>query len=263
MPSQRRLAVPVGRFGLVLRHAVACGIHAAQPEPRLAMSLFRRLAEPFGCQGLVLRHAVACGIHAAELEGRLVMPSQRRLAVPAGGFGFVLRHASAFGIHVAQQTFRPDIPLIRQLLTPAGHFGPCQRVRFKGQIALGSGMALLGCLAIPEQRFFLIPGQAVALGVQLAQTELRFNVSQSGRQAATEGGIGLVHPATALLPLDEKRVFGNGTEADGGKGEAYGRRQQRALRQRPVLSLAEKRFEKGSAPEDGTGKRGGGRKAPP
>ena len=180
MPLQRRLAVPAGGFGFVQRHAVAFGIHVAQPEPSLAMSLFRRLAEPFCCQGLILRHAVACGIHVAQHELRTVILLVRRTAEPVKGFGFVLRHAYAFGIHVAQQIFRPDVPLIRQLLTPAGHFGPCQRVRFKGQIALGSGMALPGGLAIPEQRFFLIPGQAVAFGVQLGQTDLRFDVSQSG-----------------------------------------------------------------------------------
>jgi hypothetical protein len=61
-----RLAVPLHRFGFVLRHASALLVHEAEEGLPFCVSLIGRLAVALSGLGVVPRHALALGVHHAE-----------------------------------------------------------------------------------------------------------------------------------------------------------------------------------------------------
>src|SRR5678815_2907070 len=57
------LEVPLSRFGVVLRHALARVVHYAEVELRVGVTLFGCLEVPLSRFGVVLRHACARVVH--------------------------------------------------------------------------------------------------------------------------------------------------------------------------------------------------------
>ena len=66
-----RSAIPLGRLGVVLLHALALFIHEAQVELRISIALLGRSAIPLGRLGVVLLHALAILIHDTQVALRL------------------------------------------------------------------------------------------------------------------------------------------------------------------------------------------------
>ncbi len=82
------LAIPLGGFGWILRHALALTEKHAQHALCYGLALFRRHAEPLGGFGVILRHAFAFVVHQPQVELRLGVPLfglRPKLFYPDGG----------------------------------------------------------------------------------------------------------------------------------------------------------------------------------
>ncbi len=67
------------RLYVVLKHALAFGVHQTEAVLRICVTLFRRFVESLHGFLVVLRHALAVGVHHAEIVLRFRVTLFRRL----------------------------------------------------------------------------------------------------------------------------------------------------------------------------------------
>ena len=168
IPLLGRLPIPLHGFLIILRHALAFGIHRAKVVLRSGMPLLGRFPKPLHRFLIILRHTFAFGIHRAKVALRHGIPLLGRLPIPLCRFRITLR-PTADEIR-ANSVFRFRI-ILRHAVAKMIH---------QAKAVLRLGMPLLGRFSIPLCRFKIIPRHVVAYGIQMAKFILRIGISLLG-----------------------------------------------------------------------------------
>ena len=110
MPLLGGLAIPADGFRVVLRHALAVGMHSAEVVLRVGVPLLGGTAKPASSFRIILRHALTFVVHDAEVVLRSGVPLLGGTAKPASSFRMILRHALV--VREAEGGLRRGVPLL-------------------------------------------------------------------------------------------------------------------------------------------------------